>query len=252
VVSGSSLARAFDRAAEDYERGRPGWPEEAVEVPVRALGLAHSSAVLDLGAGTGKLTRLLVRRFARVVAVEPLDGMRALLEALVPEAEALPGSAEEIPQDDDAADAVFAAEAFHWFDGDLALAEIARVLRPGGGLVLMWNVQSGPTEPSISAAGEIVNTRGRPERQIKRYESGEWREPFTPAPFEELESEQFQHVQTLDREGMIAHLLSMSWIASLPNDEKDALIADVRPLLGADDYRRPFRTDVYWTRLVAS
>jgi ubiquinone/menaquinone biosynthesis C-methylase UbiE len=243
-VSDNSLARSFDRAAEHYQRGRPGWPSEVLDV----VDLAADATVLDLGSGTGKLTRLLVGRFERVIAVEPLDGMRALLQSVVPEAEALAGSAEEIPLPDESVDAVFCADAFHWFDGERALAEIARVLRPGGALVLMGNIQSGPSEPSIAAAADIVNTRGRPERQINRYTSGEWREPFASAPFEELREAQFEHEQTLDPDGMVAHFLSMSWIASLPDDEKERLVRDVKPLLDAPEYRRPFRTEVHWTR----
>src|SRR5918996_460846 len=99
--------------AEDYEHGRPGWPAEVVDVP----GLSPAATVLDLGAGTGKLTRVLVRTFERVIAVEPAEPMRRLLVRLCPEAEALEGSAEAIPLRDDSVDAVFAAEAFHRFEG---------------------------------------------------------------------------------------------------------------------------------------
>src|SRR5918996_5563233 len=127
---------SLDRWPEDYERGRPGWPPEVVDVP----GLPAAATVLELGAGTGKLTRLLVSTFGRVVAVEPADAMRRLLVSLCPEAQALAGSAEEIPLADASVDAVFAAEAFHKFDDERALADIARVLRPRGVFVLMWNM----------------------------------------------------------------------------------------------------------------
>ena len=116
-----------ERWPDDYERGRPGWPPDVVDVP----RLLSSAKVLDLGAGTGKLTRLLVPAFRRVVAVEPQDAMRRVLEAVCPEAEAHAGNAAEIPLGDASVDAVFVAQAFHWFDNESALAEIARVLRPG-------------------------------------------------------------------------------------------------------------------------
>jgi len=144
LASGWSLpVGSLDRWPEDYERGRPGWPPEVVDTP----GLPPAATVLELGAGTGKLTRLLVSTFGGVVAVEPAEAMRRLLVAHCAEAEVLAGSAEEIPLASDSVDAVFAAEAFHRFDSERALAEIARVVRPRGRLVLMWNLPAGPTEP---------------------------------------------------------------------------------------------------------
>src|SRR5688500_15301327 len=125
TCDGKQLARSFGRAAEAYERGRPGYAEAALD----AIGLAPETVVLDLAAGTGKLTRQLVGRFARVIAVEPLDGMRAVLERVVPQAEAVSGSADAIPVEADSIDAVFVGEAFHWFATDAAVREIARVLR---------------------------------------------------------------------------------------------------------------------------
>jgi ubiquinone/menaquinone biosynthesis C-methylase UbiE len=247
----SQVAHAYDRIGEIYERARPGWPADAVDHVARELGLDRSATVLDLGAGTGKLTRMLVERFDRVVAVEPLGGMRRVLESVVPQAEALAGEAERIPLPDESVDAVFSADAFHWFDGERALAEIARVLRPRGGLVLMWNVTDKPTEPSIAAAGELVNKRGSPERQIDRYASGEWREPFESSPFEELHDARFDNPQIVDRDGMVAYLASMSWIAVLPDDERNALLDEARALLEADTYTRFWRTEVDWTRLAA-
>jgi len=131
----SELAGSFERAAEEYERGRPGYAKPALD----AVDVSPDAVVLDLAAGTGKLTRQLVPRFARVIAVEPLDGMRAVLERPVPDAEALKGSADAIPLEDDAVDAVFVAEAFHWFANETAVREIARVLRPRGVLAILFN-----------------------------------------------------------------------------------------------------------------
>jgi len=128
-------ARSFELAAEEYEATRPSYPDEVLDL----LPVANDAVVLDLGAGTGKLTRVLARRYARVTAVEPLDGMRGILERVVPGVEALAGSAEQIPLGDASVDAVFAAQAFHWFDHERAVAEIGRVLRPGGILALVWN-----------------------------------------------------------------------------------------------------------------
>jgi len=250
-MSNRSVARTFDKTAEIYQRARPGWPSEALDHVIEQLGLDRTATVLDLGAGTGKLTRMLVDRFGNVVAVEPLDGMRTLLESLIPKAETHAGNAESIPLGDDSVDAVFSADAFHWFDGELALAEIARVLRPRGGLVLMWNEPDKPTEPSIAAAGALLNERGSSERQINRYASGAWRESFAGSSFEELSQAQFDHRQVVDREQLLAYFASMSWIAVLPDEERGELLNEVRGLLETDAYTRFWRADVYWTRLAA-
>ena len=121
--------------AEEYERGRPGYPDDVLDL----LPVADAATVLDLAAGTGKLTRVLARRYRRVIAVEPLDGMRAIITREAPAAEALDGRAEAIPLADAEVDAVFVAQAIHWFANDVAIAEIARVLRPGGVLAIVRN-----------------------------------------------------------------------------------------------------------------
>ena len=243
-----------DRWPEDYERGRPGYTSEAVEI----AGVPATATVLDLGAGTGKLTRLLVPAFDRVVAVEPAEAMRDRLAALCREAEALAGSAEEIPLADASVDAVFAAEAFHWFDGERALTEIARVLRPLGALVLMWNLPVGPTEPTIESVEQLLGGRSFDRADLGydpldlntiRYESGSWRVAFEASPFEELQDARLQNVQTLDRDGVVAFFASMGWIADLPDDERLPLLDEVRSLLDADEYRREWETHVSWTRL---
>ena len=128
------VGRTFGSVAAEYERARPEYSREAVLRAAAELGLGSDARVLDLGAGTGKLTRLLRERFAHVVAVEPDDGMRALVPG-----DARAGSAEHIPVSDHGVDAVFVADAFHWFAAGAALREIARVTGPGGGLALLWN-----------------------------------------------------------------------------------------------------------------
>ena len=248
---------SLDRWPEDYERGRPGWPAEVVDVP----GLPPEATVLELGAGTGKLTRLLVSTFGRVIAVEPAEAMRRLLTSLCPEAEALAGTAEEIPLENASVDAVFAAEAFHRFDGERALAEIARVLRPGGPLVLLWNLPAGPTRPSIAAAERFLQERAPGDRaelgydpvdlNTTRYESGAWREPFAESPFEELREARLPNPQTIDRDGLVAFFASMGWIGDLPDEERLPLLDDLRSLLAAAEYERQWETRVHWARLAA-
>ena len=245
---------SLDRWPEDYERGRPGWPPEAVDV----AGVPPEATVLEVGAGTGKLTRLLTPRFERVLAVEPAGAMRRLLVAHCPRAELVTGSAEDIPLGDTSVDAVFAAEAFHKFDDAPALAEFARVLRPRGALVLMWNVPAGSTEPSIAAAEELLVHRGPTRAQVgydpldlcsTRFESGAWQHAFPKTPFKELQEARLRHTQTLDRDGLVAFFASMGWIGELPDTVRVPLLDEVRSLLDAGEYRRPWETRVHWTRL---
>ncbi len=238
-------ARTFDETAALYERTRPGWPAEAI----RDLRIPRAATVLDLGAGTGKLTRILVEHFDRVIAVEPLDAMRALLESHVPQAGALAGHAERIPLADSSVDAVFCAETFHWFDAELALAEIERVLRTQGKLILLWNVPARPTEPSIAAAADLLQQRGSSERRVNRYDSGEWREPFSGSRFEKLRESRYFHSESVSREHLLAYFASMSWVAVLPESEREDLLEAVRRLLDADAYTRFWQTDVHTTTL---
>jgi SAM-dependent methyltransferase len=241
-----------DRWPEDYEQGRPGWPTESV----RIAGLPRTATVLDLGAGTGKLTRLLVSSFDRVVAVEPAEAMRRLLVELCPEAEALPGTGQDIPLADASVDAVFAAQAFHWFDEARAIAEIARVLRPGGALVLLWNLPSGPWEPSTAGAEALLIDRA-PRDDLGYipldlggpHASSDWQPAVADSPFEPFEATALPNPQTLDRDGLVAFFASMGWLADLPDDERLLLLDEVRSLLAAAEYQRLWETHVHWTQL---
>lgn len=237
-------ARSFGAVAEDYERGRPGWPERVAEVS----GLPSSAEVLDLAAGTGKLTRLLTRRFARVVAVEPDGALRALIRA----AETLSGTAEAIPLPDASVDGVFCAEAFHWFDAPRAIAEIARVLRTGGSLVMCFNEPSGETEPPWPDEAREVVRRYRPPGQPlggrHLVEAGAWREPLADAPFEGLRFETAEHEHVHDTEGEIAHLLSISGFALLPAEHRESLRQELRVVLPERTWRTPLQAEIWWTR----
>jgi SAM-dependent methyltransferase len=244
--------RKFGPAAEDYERGRPPWPAAAVERAAAALGLGPDSTVVDVGAGTGKLSRLLAARFGRLVAVEPLAEMRAQLAASLPHVDIREGTAERVPLADGAADAVFVGDAFHWFDGRLALAEFARVLAPAGAVALLWNVPTGPPDPPLpEPVRELVReaiTRGG-EPGGPRLERGEWREAFAGSAFGELRYEQVEHESSSDRDGVIADIMSVSSIAGLPASERAELRARLDELVPAGRLRRPLRTEIYWARL---
>ena len=154
-------ATGFQRAAGDYELGRPGYPAKAVERLCEEIGIERGQTVVDLAAGTGKLTRLLVELLpAEVIAVEPVAGMRAQLELAVPGVTVLDGTAEQIPLGDGAAHAVFVAQAFHWFRVPEAAIEIARVLDAGGALAIVRNQEvESATATAASAALALVRER---------------------------------------------------------------------------------------------
>jgi SAM-dependent methyltransferase len=243
-------AQAFDRAGEEYERGRPGYPPDAVERLVRELGIAPGRTILDLAAGTGKLTRLLVASGARIVAVEPAAGMRRRIEEELPGVETLAGTAEDIPLAGSSVDAVTVAQAFHWFDGDAALAEIHRVLRPGGRLGLVWNGrdQEDPLQARLSKIMEPHRGDAPP------YLAGRWRAAFERTSlFGPLAQARFRLVHELDSEGVVARVLSVSFIAALPADERAKVEAEVRAVVSrtaAEPLALAYRTDVFWCERV--
>ena len=234
----------FDPVAEDYELGRAGWPREVVEG-------VDGEVVLDLAAGTGKLTRLLVERFSRVIAVEPLAGMRLVLERLAREAGSLDGTAEAIPLPDATVDAAFVAEAFHWFDAAAAAGELARVLRPGGILRLVFNVWKGPFRPSIGPDArrllEELEAKAGPGGGGKVV-SGEWKHGFAGLPFTALEERHVDHEDVADRDRVVAHLVSTSAAAALPELERHALAAGLRDAIAEGEYRVEIDTHLYEAR----
>jgi SAM-dependent methyltransferase len=242
---------AFGRTAREYELGRPLWPEDLLDLVIADLRLAPEAAVLDLGAGTGKLTRALLPRFDRVFAVEPDQAMLDVLEAVVPGAEGRQGSAEDIPLADDSVEAVFSGEAFHWFATPEALAEIVRVLRPCGALVVFWNI--GLEYPDLgeevdALIDEAIERGGVPG--LPKVLSGEWRGPIAAAGFEGLREGEVERDLVTDREGWIANLLSVSSIAAQPDEDRAALVARLQELVPPGELRRSVKTVAYWTRLV--
>jgi SAM-dependent methyltransferase len=233
-------ARSFDRAAEAYESARPSYPDALLEL----LPVDAAASVLDLGAGTGKLTRVLARHYANVIAVEPLDRMRAILESVVPQAESHKGSAEAIPLADGSVDAVFAAQAFHWFANDDAVAEIARVLRPGGVFAVVWNETVDPSslpEPYRARIKELfADGRLAPGEDDDRFAT------IGRGPFGDLREGTVMHEQVQDSESVVAFASSVSLIARLPDAERLGVLAELRSLLPQGEYRFPIRATVRW------
>jgi SAM-dependent methyltransferase len=223
-------ARGFAHVAATYERGRPDYPHELLDWLRSRVLLAEGRVVIDLGAGTGKLARLLVGHGARVLAVEPLEEMRAELEAVVPQAEVVAGSAEAIPLGDAMADLVTCGQSFHWFANEVALGEIARVLRPGGALVLIWNMRDSSDELQ-QRLGAILDAR---RGETPTYASGEWRAVMDRSarfiPDGELA---VRTEQVVDRAGLLDRVESTSFVAGLAGPERAQLLAEVASLVAS-------------------
>jgi SAM-dependent methyltransferase len=220
-------AAGYARAVLAYERGRPGYPPAAVDFLAARLRLGPGRTLVDLAAGTGKLTRPLLATGAEVVAVEPVAEMRAPLPA---GARAVDGTAEAIPLPSESVDAVAVAQAFHWFDGDAALVEIHRVLRPGGALALVWNRRR-MDDPLNQAIEELVTPhRGR----TSTFHTGAWRAAFERTKlFGPFEERVFPNEQLLDADGLVERVASISFIAALGEKERTKVLRAARALSGS-------------------
>jgi SAM-dependent methyltransferase len=241
-----TASKAWGESAELYERARPGYPPEAIDF-LHELGLGPDSDVLDLAAGTGKLTRALIAAGARVTAVEPLFAMRQMLQQRLPEATVMEGTAEHIPVQEETMDLVTVAQAFHWFDAASAMNETARVLRPGGGLAAIWNVRDESVEWMAMIRELIESARS----DTPSHQSGVWRKPFDAGdgPFEPLRLETFRHTQTLARADAVDVFASRSYVASLPEDERSHMLERVAEQVPRTEMvEMPYITELYWTR----
>jgi ubiquinone/menaquinone biosynthesis C-methylase UbiE len=236
-VSDDRYRCSFDSVAETYERTRPGYSHEALAWLAQRLPLKR---VLDLGAGTGKLTRQLVALGADVVAVEPGAEMRAVLERVVPQAEVLAGSAEAIPLDDASVDVVTAAQAFHWFRTDEALREMHRVLRPGGGCAFVWN-EWDDNDPMVHELNEIL-ARLRPEGTHRGEEA--FAEMAASPLFDGREEEHFPHADRLEVDTLVGLMASISAVAAGSPEEQAAVEAGVRALVREPEVDFPMTTGV--------
>lgn len=243
-------AIGFDRAGDSYERGRPEYPQAAIDFLLSALRVGPDSVVLDLGAGTGKFTQFLTQSKATLIAVEPVEGMRKKFQSLYPEIKLLSGSAEIIPMEDSSVDAVIAAQAFHWFNGPLALREIHRVLKPGGRLGLIWNAR----DESLSWVAELTKIIDPHEGGAPRYKTMNWKKAFDETKlFSGLGYEHFSYTQVGSIDMMVDRIGSISFISALPEPQKQDVLTKVRNLVQCHpetkdktEVRLPYRTDVYW------
>ena len=234
-------AEGFASSADAYERGRPGYPAQAIDWLRERLGLGSRSEVVDLAAGTGKLTRALVDLGCRVTAVEPVDEMREMIRR---PARALEGTAESIPLDERSADLVTVGQAFHWFDWDVALAEVHRVLRPGGRLALLGNVRI-LEDPVQAAFEELLSPY---TEKIPRHRDGEWRRALEESQlFGPLDEASFPNEQRLDADALVDRVGSTSAVGALGPQQRDAVLSRARNLAADGPVLLRYRCEVQIT-----
>jgi SAM-dependent methyltransferase len=247
-----AAAAGFSRNTSAYVRGRPDFPPAALGWLRDDLGLGRGKTAIDLGAGTGKFTRPMVQTGADILAIEPSRPMLVRLAEGLPGISALRGSAQAIPLADASADAVICAQAFHWFATRTALAEIRRVLKPGGHLGLIWNVR----DSSVPWVRGLTTILAPHEGDAPRYDHGEWRQVFPAEGFGPLRQRSFPHVHVGPPEQVIVdRVASVSFIAALPGQTRAGVLAQVRALIAATpeladrgSVEFPYVTHAYWCR----
>jgi SAM-dependent methyltransferase len=248
------VLRGYGSCSDDYQRARPAYPPASIDMVTRRFDLKSESVILELGAGTGKLTRALCEFGATVLAVEPVAAMRAHLSQLASNASVVGAAAEAVPLRPASVDAVVAATAFHWFRADEALAEVRRVLHRGGGLALLWN-NPDREEDWVDAVWRVVDHyRGCAPRNRDLRWQALFRDDdaFTP-----LQHHRFAHREEVGPDDLLARIRSISFIAALPDAERDAALNEVGRIIerhpavrGRERFELPYRTDLYccWRR----
>lgn len=216
--AGALAGRGFGAAADAYAAGRPGYPADAV-----AWLVGDAGRIVDVGAGTGKLTAALVGPDRDVIAVDPDEAMLAVLRRELPVAAARTGRAEALPLPDASADAVVLGQAWHWVDPGRASAEAGRVLRPGGVLGLVWNIRD-TRAPWVRDLGELMH-RSAAETAL---EDGDVR---VEAPFGRLERREQGWSRPMTVDQVVAMAASRSYLIALPAGERESLLEEIRHLL---------------------
>ena len=246
------LARSFDDVAAAYERGRPRYDARAIDAIAAAAG--GGPRLLDVGAGTGRLSGPLTERGFDVVAVEPLDAMRAILAGHTGPDRALAGHAEELPLPDASVDGAVCSDAWHWFDGARAAGELARVVRPGGGVVVCvthprwfgsddapdWWLDLLVVHAALPKGNHPYLTGSRRPDGLEGH----------PA-FEEIQLRDEPFVHSTDRVGIVAHWASMSFVATLPDAQRTTFLTELDAMLarrGVDEVEIPYRAELWITR----
>jgi SAM-dependent methyltransferase len=247
----ADLAGSFGGVAQAYERGRPRYEAHVIEL----LGEIAGPRIVDVGAGTGRLSAPLLQAGYDVVAIEPLDGMRAILAGHIGADRALDGRAEALPLDDASVDGAVCSDAWHWFDGPRAAEELARVVRPGGGIVVCvthpawlgsedapdWFLDLAVVHHALPKSDHPYLTRGNLPSN-----------GFEGNPrFEPMEVRNVPFVHHTDREGIVAHWASMSFVATLPDEQRAKFLEELDAMLarrGVEQIDIPYRAELWITR----
>jgi SAM-dependent methyltransferase len=246
-----TASKGYQSTTAAYENGRPAYTEESVFGLAEKMNLQPTDRIVELGAGTGKFTRILVQRYPDVVAVEPVESMREKLVSLLPAVTALQGTGENIPVPDASADAIIVANAFHWFDGDMALREIHRALKPGGGLGLIWNIDGVFT----STWGQQIDAwLDELEGDTPQYKTGKWRNAFERTQlFSPIEEHRYSSIRKTTPSEVVDRVASISFIASLPEQSYRAFRSKVESWLSShpDSQSKEYLavsldTKIYW------
>ncbi len=244
-----AASKGYQTAGDSYDKGRPEYPAEAIRFLTEELGIAPGKSLLDLGAGTGKFTQLIVSSGAEILAIEPVEGMRKKFSELLPQIKIIEGSAEKIPRPDHSVDAVVVAQAFHWFDGEKALPELYRVLKTAGKLGLIWNAR----DESVDWVSKLTDIIDPHEKGAPRYKYGVWKKAFKKTSlFSSLSEKNFKYVQKGSPDMIVDRVASISFISALPPKTKAKVLNEVRELLANHamtknrrEIELPYRTDVF-------
>jgi SAM-dependent methyltransferase len=247
LLDRTRLATAgFASGSDLYERARPGYSDESVSHLVGSLGIVPGSSVLDVASGTGKLTRCLVAAGARCVAAEPSASMRASFASILPDVPQVGADATHLPFATSTFDAVTVAQAFHWFAGTEAVVEFARVLRPGGGLGLIWNERD-ESDPLVAELTRISRWD-----QHQPYPVGRDFGTVIDAAgrFGPVTRTRFHFVQLLDRTSFVEQVASRSYIVVLPEDRRRAILDGVAALADSleEPIELPYLVDLFCSR----
>jgi SAM-dependent methyltransferase len=251
-------ARGFGSAADEYERYRPSYPADAVAWLGEQCAVGPSSTVCDLGAGTGKLTRLLLPSGARVIAAEPLPAMVTVLHRELPNVPTTVAVAEDLPFADGTFTAVTAAQAFHWFDLERVLPELHRVLAPRGRVGVLWNGFDDTVE-WVAALRDLVARSGASAEWLKGHLDDRWLfDAITASPyFGDLHSAAFRHEQRATPDAVVERIATSSHIVVKEAPERDAVLDEARAILdragfvGSSEISFPYRVDAYWCERLA-